>query len=171
MPFQNTLWQSTCESVPNTCKVSMRAVLSGSFIILRELDLSNVSPSVRWNFSGFFLTDWLPMASILFKIVRIWNSQFKCNYHKNEKVFLNFLSHFLNQHEILKILKKRMIVIANVFPKLKTVKILVRRLSKKRCFRTRFESQHVKASQIHAKSPWRQFCHVVSLFSGKLIRI
>ena len=37
-----------------------------------------------------------------------------------------------------------MIVIANVFPKLQTVKILVRPLSKKRRFRTRFDSQHVK---------------------------
>ena len=40
-----------------------------------------------------------------------------------------------------------MIVVANVFPKLQTVKILVRPLSKKRPFRTRFERQYVKASQ------------------------
>ena len=46
-----------------------------------------------------------------------------------------------------------MIVIANVFPKLETVKILLRPLPKKRNSRTRFDSQHVKASQIHAKSP------------------
>ena len=30
------------------------------------------------------------MGSILFKIVRIWHAQFKCNYLKNKKVFLNF---------------------------------------------------------------------------------
>ena len=47
---------------------------------------------------------------------------------------------------MLKILKKRMIVIANVFPKLQTVKILLRRLSKKGCYRTRCDSQHVKVS-------------------------
>ena len=41
-----------------------------------------------------------------------------------------------------------MIVIANLFPKLQTVKILVRPLSKKRRFRTRFDSQHVKASKM-----------------------
>ena len=46
-----------------------------------------------------------------------------------------------------------MIVVANVFPKLMTVKLLVRPLTKKRCVRTRFDSQHVKASQILAKSP------------------
>ena len=46
-----------------------------------------------------------------------------------------------------------MIVIAKVFPKLQTLKILLRPLSKKRRFRTRIESQHVKAPQILAKSP------------------
>ena len=46
-----------------------------------------------------------------------------------------------------------MIVTANVFPKLQTVKILIRPLSKKRRFRTRFDSQHVKPSQIPAKYP------------------
>ena len=109
------------------------------------------------------------MASILFKIVRICNSRFKCNYIKNGKVFLNFLLHFWNLHQILNILKKRMIAIANVFPKLQTVKILLRALSKKRRFRTRFDSQHVKVSQILVKSPWGRFCHVFSSFSGKLI--
>ena len=39
-----------------------------------------------------------------------------------------------------------MILTANVFSKLETVKILVRRLSKKRRFRTRFDKEHVKAS-------------------------
>ena len=43
--------------------------------------------------------------------------------------------------------EKNMIVIANVFPELKTVKNFVRPLCKKRCFGTCFESQHVKVSQ------------------------
>ena len=62
-----------------------------------------------------------------------------------------------------------MIVIANVFPKIETVKILHRLLSKNRRFRTRFHSQHVKASQILSKSPLQHFLHVLSSFSGKLI--
>ena len=41
---------------------------------------------------------------------------------------------------------------SNVFPKLQTVKILLRPLSKRRCYRTRFESQHVKASKIFPKT-------------------
>ena len=109
------------------------------------------------------------MASISFKIVRICNPQLKCNYLKNENCFLNLLLHLKNLHQILNILKKRMIVIANVFPKLETVKILLRPLSKKPCFRTGFDSQHVKLSQILPKSPWECFCHVFTAFSGKLI--
>ena len=109
------------------------------------------------------------MRSMLFKIVRSWNSQFKCNYLENENVFWNFWSHFWNLYQLLKVLKKSMIVIANVFPKVENVKILVRPLSNKRLFRTRFDSQHVKASQILTKSLWDRFCRVVSSFSGKMI--
>ena len=109
------------------------------------------------------------MASILFKIVRTCNSQFKCNYLKSEKLCLDFLFHLWNLHQILNILKKKMLVIANVFPKLQTVKDLVRPLSKKRCSRTRFDSQHVKVSQLLVKSPWERFYHVFSSFSGELI--
>ena len=39
-----------------------------------------------------------------------------------------------------------MIVRANVFPKLQTIKILVRPLPKKRRFRTRFDKEQVRAS-------------------------
>ena len=83
---------------------------------------------------------------------------------EKQKSFSNFLLHLRNLHRILNILTKKMIVIANVFPKLQTVKILVRPLSKKRRFRTRFDSQHVKTSEILAKSPWEHFCHVFSSF-------
>ena len=59
---------------------------------------------------------------------------------------------FWNLHEILKIFLKKIIVIANVFPKLQTFKDLVRPLSKKRCLRTSFENQHPKGSQALVKS-------------------
>ena len=93
------------------------------------------------------------MASVLFNIARIWNSQFKCKYLKNKKLFHNFLFHFWSLHQILKILKKKMIVIAKVFPKLQTVKNFVTLLSKKRGFGTRLDSRHAKVSGILAKSP------------------
>ena len=44
-----------------------------------------------------------------------------------------------------------MTFIANVFPKLQTVKTLATPLFKKRRLRTYFDSQHVKALQILAK--------------------
>ena len=60
---------------------------------------------------------------------------------------------FWNLHEILKIFLKKIIVIANVFPKLQTFKDLVRPLSKKRRLRTSFENhQHPKESQALVKS-------------------
>ena len=65
-----------------------------------------------------------------FQDLRICKSQLKCNYLKNRNLFLIFLFYFWNLYRVLNILKKMMIVIANVFPKLQTVKILVRPLSK-----------------------------------------
>ena len=109
------------------------------------------------------------MASILFKVVQICHSPFTCNYLKNEKCFPNFLFDSWNLHQILNILKEKILVIANVFAKLQAVKNLVRTLSRKRSFRTRFDSEHVKASQILAKCPLKRLYHVFSSFSGKLI--
>ena len=109
------------------------------------------------------------MACILSKIVRICHSIFTCNYRKTKKLFLNLLFHFWNLHQILNILKEKMIAIGNSFPKLPTVKNLVTKLSKRHCFIARFDSQHVKPSQILAKAPWEQIYHVFPSFSGKLI--
>ena len=93
------------------------------------------------------------MASILFKILRICNYQFKCNYLNNETLFPNFLFHFYIPHQILNILKEKMIVIANVFPKLQTVKRSVRKLSQEHRFRTGFGSQYAKDSQMLPQIP------------------
>ena len=60
--------------------------------------------------------------------------------------------HFWNLHQILNILKKKMIAIPTLFRKLQNVKNLVRPLSKKHRSRTPFESQHVKGSQTLVKS-------------------
>ena len=109
------------------------------------------------------------MASIMFKIARICNSEFKCNYLKNEKHFLDFFFHFWNLRLILNILKEKVIVIPNVFPKLQTVKNLVRTLSKENRFRTGFGSQHVKSSEILVKTPFERFFHVFPSFSRKLV--
>ena len=89
---------------------------------------------------------------------------------EKRKNFSNFLFHFFNLHQIFDILKKKMIVVANVFPKLGNVKILFGPLSKNLRFRTRFDSKHGKVSQILAKSRWERFCHVFSSYFEKVIR-
>ena len=69
------------------------------------------------------------------------------------KTFSNFFfCYFLNLHQILNILKKKMIVIATLFRKLQTLKGLVRPVSKKHTFRAPFYSQHVKVSETLLKS-------------------
>ena len=74
-----------------------------------------------------------------------------------QKNFSDFFLHFWNLHQMLNILKEKMILIANVFPKLHTVKNVARGLSKKHRFRERFDSEHVKESQILAKYSWERF--------------
>ena len=87
------------------------------------------------------------MTNILFEIERIRRPRFKCNYLKNQNLFLIFLIHLWNLHQILNIFKKKMIVIAFLLRNLQAVKDLVRLLFKKHCFRTPFESTYVKGSQ------------------------
>ena len=107
------------------------------------------------------------MACILSNILGICNSQFKCNYLKNEKIFLAFLFQFWNLNQILNIWNRKMIVLANVFSKLQTVKKFVTPLCKKRRFGTRLDSRHVKMFRIFAKSPC--FYHVFLWICGKYI--
>ena len=72
---------------------------------------------------------------------------------KKEKTFSEIFIPFLYLTQILNILKEMMMVIANVFLKLQTVKTFVKKLSQEDRFRTGFGSQHVKASQRLAKFP------------------
>ena len=109
------------------------------------------------------------MASILFNNARICNPRLKWNSLKNQKLFLNYLFQLWKLRQISNILKKEMMVIGNVFPKLKTVKNFVTAPCKKFRFGIRFDSQHVKLSQILAKSPWERFYHVFSSFWEKSI--
>ena len=59
--------------------------------------------------------------------------------------FLEFIISLLESTSNFKHFQKKMILIANIIPELRPEKNLVRPLSEKRRFRTRFESQHVKA--------------------------
>ena len=83
------------------------------------------------------------------------NWQLAIQMHLSEKrnLFSEFFVPFLESTSNLRHFEKRIMVIANVFPKLQTKENLVRPPCKKRCFGTRFDSQHVKVSQILAKYP------------------
>ena len=67
------------------------------------------------------------------------------------KTFSHFFCYFWNLHQILDILEKKIFVIATLLRRLQTVKDLVRLFSKKQCFRTLFDSQHVTGSQTFDK--------------------
>ena len=63
-----------------------------------------------------------------------------------------------------------MIVIATLLLKLQVVEDLVWPHSEKHCFRTSFDSQHVKGSQTLVKSAWEHFHHIFSSLWETLIR-
>ena len=111
---------------------------------------------------GCFVTHWLQMTIILFRIVRICGPRFKCNYISNEQFFPIFFLHFWNRHQILHIFKTRMIVIAALFRKLQTVTDLVRPPFKKHRFENSFDNQHFKESQALVKSASEHFHHIFS---------
>ena len=146
----------------------MRDLLSYFFDHSEEKLLGKCLP--YWNFEscGCLLTHWLLMTSIVLRIVKIWSSLFKGSYLKHKKMFLNFLFHLWNRHQILTIFEKKMIVIINVFPKLQTVKDLVKPLSRKRCFRTSFDSQHVNGCQTPVNSAWEHIYHIFPSLSVKM---
>ena len=92
-------------------------------------------------------------------ILEICISLVKCKYLKSKKLFLKFLFRLWHLHQIVNIFEKKMIVIANVFPKLQTVKDLVKPLSWKRCFRISFDNKNLNNCQTLFKSAWEHFYH------------
>ena len=134
----------------------MTVLLICFFSTPREVDLEKVSPSVRWILRGVcqHIDCWWQIScwrfwefAALDASAIIW---------KTKKIFWKFLE-FTSK---VKHFQRKDCVIVNVFPKLQTVKKLVRTLSKKRHFRTHFDSKNFKASQILAISPWRRISHV-----------
>ena len=79
--------------------------------------------------------------------------------YKKRKTFCHFFVSFLAFTSNFKDFERKMIVIANVFPTLQTVKEFVRPIPKKRCFRTLFASQHLKGFQTLLESVWEHFFH------------
>ena len=56
------------------------------------------------------------MTSTPAAISRIYRNNFKRHYLKNKRLFLDFLLHFWNPHEMSNIVKKKMSILAELFP-------------------------------------------------------
>ena len=91
------------------------------------------------------------MTSIPAALCRIFCHNFKRYYLKNGRLFLDFLLKFWNVREIYKILKKRMRVLAYLFPKLLFWKDVATEMSRKASFRTPFGNQCVNGFQTPLK--------------------
>ena len=89
---------------------------------------------------------------------------------EQEKPFSEFFVRFLESRSIFKHFGKNMMVIANDFPKFRTVKKFVTPLCKKCLFGRHLDSQHVKVFAILAESAWECFYHVCLSIWAKLIR-
>ena len=112
-----------------------------------------ISPIVLAEILNMFVKTWIAADKYLVQDCENVRLAIQIQLSEKRKGFSEFSVPFLESTPNFKYFEKRMIVIANVFRKLEAVKILFRPLSKKCRFRTRFNSQHVKASQILAKSP------------------
>ena len=88
---------------------------------------------------------------------------------EKRKTFSKFLFHFWILHQILNILNEKMIIIANVFPKLQTVKIFLRPLSKKLRFRNTLWQSTCESVPNVCKISMGTFLSCSSSFLGSLI--
>ena len=72
---------------------------------------------------------------------------------QKRKNYSEFFVSFLESTSNFKDLEEKMMVVANVFPKLQTVKNFLTPRCKKQRFGTRLDSRHVKVSRTVVKSP------------------
>ena len=146
----------------------MRALLSYFSITLRRNNFRKISFIEVWNDRGLCLHIDCPLHVSCFGF---W--EFAVPY--SEAVILktkNLLYVFCSIYGIyikFGTFEKKKIVIPNIFPKLQTVEKLVRAISDKHRFRTSFDSQHVKDSQILKKFSWEHFYHIFSSFWVEMI--
>ena len=108
------------------------------------------------------------MTSIHSAIWGIFGNNFKRYYMKNGRLFLDFLLKFWNVREIYNILKKRMRVLALLFPKLLFPKKIATETSRRSCFRTPFGNQRVNGFQTTLKVASHHYYPFSRWISGKL---
>ena len=126
-------------------------------------------PLLKFEFFGVFVNTWTADYNYHFPDCQNLQFSLKYNYLKNKKLFPSFLYHWWNLHQILNIFKKKLVVRVNLFRELENVKDLVRPLTKKRCFRRSFDTQHVKGFLTLVKSSWERFYHIFPSPWGKMI--
>ena len=91
----------------------------------------------------------------------IYRNIFRCNYLRWKKLFPNFFLHFQNLDSILNIFtKKEITVIADMFLNFRTLKNVVREMSKKSLFREPFNKLHGKPTETLLKSERQHLYHI-----------
>ena len=146
----------------------MRALLS-CFSSLSGKLIWKMSPLVLGEILGMFVNTLTADGRYPVQGLQNLTVPFQIQLSEKRKTFDQFFVPFLESTSKFKHFEKKMMLIANVFPKLGTVKIFVRKRSQEHHFGTGFYSQHMKASQVLAKSLWERFYHVFLTFWGKLI--
>ena len=80
---------------------------------------------------------------------------------RKKKLFVIFFAEFLKSNlNFEHIQKKKITLIAELFPKLRTTKNLVRSMSKKSRFKESFGKQHGKRDQTFSKFGWEHLYHI-----------
>ena len=79
---------------------------------------------------------------------------------QKQKTFAMFFLHFRNLHYLLNIFKTKMTFIADLFPKLRTPKNVVRYVSKKALFKRPFDKQLGKRFQTLLRSEPQHRYHI-----------
>ena len=90
-----------------------------------------------------------------------WTKPIQMELSQKQKTFSEFFSAFLKSNlNFEHIQKKKMTLIADAYPKLRTQKNLVRSMSKKSRFKGSFGKQHGKRAQTLLKFAWQHLYHI-----------
>ena len=108
------------------------------------------------------------MTSVPAAICRIFCNNFKRYYLKNGRLFLDFLLHFRNVHEIYHILKKMMSVLASLFPILLFRKEVATETSRRSRLKKPFGNERVNRFQTPLKVAIHHYYPFFPWISGKL---
>ena len=117
------------------------------------------------------LTHWLPITCILLITKRKSHNNFKCNYLKNQKQFLEFSLHFWNLHKLLHICNKYISLMSQIFGKFLNPKDMLTWMTKGAFFRTPSASQRVHGSITLPKPARHHFYPKFSLIYDMVNRI